>query len=132
MQQHLFTLQKHTYKVQEGVTARIRSPCRTLWLYKGAPLSSQFIRTEIAGSSIYLGGELLQGKTSLTQERAPLARKGAHRRESLDANITLWRTLESALCWVHSRCLFVCLFPPGCSLLLPFSPLLIGIHLSVT
>jgi hypothetical protein len=29
-QQHLVTLQMHTYQVQEGVTVQGQSPCRTL------------------------------------------------------------------------------------------------------
>jgi hypothetical protein len=58
MQQHLFMLQMHTYKVQEGVTACGWSPHRTpgqvrLVLHRGAPPSSQVIQAENARS---LGG----------------------------------------------------------------------------
>jgi hypothetical protein len=62
-------------------------------------------------------GEVLHCKTSLIQERVPLARRGACRREFLDASIPAGSSAGAL-----SRCLF----PPGCSPLMSFSSLLIG------
>jgi hypothetical protein len=94
MQQHLFTLQMHTYKVQEGVTTHSQSPRRALQQVRlcapqGSSTKSSF-GLRMLGAQSAQEGELLHSKTSLTQERATLARRSACRRESLDASICCW------------------------------------------
>jgi hypothetical protein len=76
---------------------------------QGAPPSSQFVWAEIAWRSIHSGGiATTRQDLSYSRKRDPLARRGAYRRESLDASECpeCWRFLESALCWVFSMCPF--------------------------
>jgi hypothetical protein len=72
MQQHLFTLQMHTYKVQEGVMACGWSPRRARWqvrlvLHLEVPWSSQLLhsKTSVTQGEILWQGEAPAGESPL-------------------------------------------------------------------
>jgi hypothetical protein len=118
MRQHLFTLRMHTYKVQEGITVTLQALWQaSLVLHRMEPtkqvphreprpaVSSQLFGLRVLGAQSRSSRQGL----SYSGERVPLARRGACRRESLDAT-TRWRTLESTLCCALSRCPFYVIF----------------------
>jgi hypothetical protein len=134
MQQHLFTLPIHTYKVQEGVMARGRLSCKApqqvrLVLHREPHQAVSLFGLSLPGGRSTQEGLLLHGKTSLTQEREILWQGEVHTGES---PLMLANVLSVGGFWkAHSAgssagALFICPSPPGYSPLLSFSLLLIG------